>query len=282
MPLVVAESAKAQDQFLRPMTYGPSGVGKSFSALTFSRKCPASLSHVIPKEVKAAGEPALLDDLLWIGWDDGATLGFAQQGVSVPLIDVAKTEPQDLLRTIDEIVALAKVEAPKRHAIVIDTVSELDSKIISYVENVERLDGHDKWASVASKHKRFFGPLMRLPCHVLFLCHSKAEMEVTGGSQSAQQQAAQQRRKLAATGGSLVGPAITGSSRDLYRRNVSFVWFVKQQMVAGGQRGAFFQSEGTADIEGKSRLRVPGGTAPADWRLVLPQIGRADILGGGQ
>ena len=270
MPPTITSSLDTTLSAIRALVYAPPGYGKTFSSLTMSEQCPAWLTHERPKTL-VKRDPVELTDMLWVAFDKGATDGFKQQGISVPLIDLSAEGPETIAAAAAAAVKLAKARADEglTKVVVIDTVTALDEMLVGYNSVVRGLEKLDLYGALKQDHIRIALPFGQLKCHVLFLCHAKAKTEMGGSSATAQMVATNQRRAAAASGSGDIMPAITGGALNLYRRNVSFE-FSQLKETAGGVVRNFFLTE-HHEQETKSRTVLPA-KVPADWRVVRKLI----------
>lgn len=249
-------------QHLRGLVFAPPDRSKTFSSATVSDKAPAWLTNVRPRKL-AHHDPITLDDLLWIAFDSGATVGMKQQGLKVPQFDLSHidmtkwdAENIELQRKIKE-----RVLGGQTKVVIIDTVSAFDEMVQYRAEVIKGLVKFDKWGDVLTTHQKFAMPLKALPCHVIFLCHAKALVEVGGNSDAS----ANQRKVRQAAGISGIIPAISGQSLNHYLRGCTFVFSVTKER-RGGETSYWFNTEHDL-FETKSRLILPD-KFPADWREV--------------
>jgi hypothetical protein len=260
MPPTLTTSDALTLTAFRAMVFGPPGVGKTFSSLTISEKLPATFSHI--KKAAAAPPPAatILDDLLWIGLDEGATDGFRQAGFSVPLIDLSKMAPKemDLEITAAQKIVEAQAASGKTKTLVIDTVSKLDEMLFYKHYTLGGLRKFELYDAMRVGHKNFVMPFKALKVNILYLCHAKSLMEGVD---------ANQQRARTASGAANIVPAITGSSLNHYRGDASFIFSVGRKKLPGTEGFAHLFYTSHRDFEGKSRLALPE-EMPADWREV--------------
>jgi hypothetical protein len=259
----LTSSAALTGKHLRALVFGPPGKSKTFSSLSLSEKCPPDFSHIVPKEAPKRPK-AVLDDLLWIATDSGATSGFEQQGFDVPAFDLSKIDPgkldaeiPDMMRQIKE-----RVEKGVTKAVIVDTVSSYD-KILNYKHSVLRgLTKFDLFGAMLLDHQKFFMPLKTLPCHMVFLCHAKVSGEMD--------EKAKQRNQAA--GLSAVIPDITGQALNIYRADCDLIFSIFPKKVINpaskqSEDGRYFLTESNM-IDAKKRVLLPE-SLPADWREVF-------------
>ena len=270
-------------QKITAMVYGPPDRSKTFSSLTLSDRCPADLTHVRPKTVpQPPRNPVDLDDMLWFQMDDGATTGMAEQGISVPVIDISGVAAQQLPQELADGVRQAKersvelTKAGRRLKVVIDTVSALDRKLQYYVGEVLGLTEFNYFRALLQHHTRFAHPFKEIGCDFIALCHAKAIMDLGTGTAGQQQ-----KRRLAAAGAGDIIPDITGQALGFYRGDVTFTFAMHRKTETHTVQGkpqalhAYYFRAADPTFEAKTRMILPP-EMPADWRVVRR------LVGGGQ
>lgn len=279
MPVSVSTS-NAITQQVKALVHAPPGWSKTFSSLTLSDKCPVDLNHQSRKMVIKREPPVLLDDLLWLAFDSAATIGFEQQGIRVPVIDLSGIMTKDFetdLATIPEHVKKASMTlAPgRRLKVIADTITRLDTMNVTFHRKHRGLTGHDLWGAVAKTHADFIFGLMSLPVDCYFLCHSKALMEQTDTSVAT----ANTRRSRDAGGLSGVIPQISGSSLNFYRGEATFIFTTSKRLLPGTEGSEFYFVADDPIKEVKGRLKLLNDKkeaqreVPADWRVVRKMAG---------
>jgi len=203
------------------MVYGPSGLGKTTVAATFSKHWPKSWP---PKK------GVVLKDMFWISVDGGATNSLGQFGVSIPEIALrddlmsppkkgeTKTYVPDLINAMAHILKVAE-EMVVNHGVeclVLDTASQLNNDICAYWDAPQRHPGPGPqyWGKVKNTEGRFFPNLMRLPCHLIILCHEKQIIDM--GDDGAKKRV----KALTPVGPHEFLPAISGSALGDYVQNM--------------------------------------------------------------
>jgi len=252
----------------RALVYGPPGWGKSFSTLSISEKCPADFTY---HGTRREGDTVVLDDLLWVSFDQGATDGFEEQGYIVPQVDLSNTKLDKLESEVRSVVKMIedRVREGKTKRVIVDTVSGYDEMLIGAATLIKNLDKFDLWAYVAAGHRALGARLKELPCPVIFICHAKALQDLPGGGVVT----ANTQRTRQAAGLTGIVPEISGKSLNSYRKDASFIFAT----VKGAkkypldspttEKGYWFISE-HAEFEGKKRVSLPAHM-PADWREVF-------------
>lgn len=259
---------------IRAIVYGPPGHLKTASSVTMSEKCPADWTH-LRLTTPPQREEVALDDMLWIGFDSQALLGFKQLKVTAPIIDLSTATLATLsaeLKATPTLVA-DRVAKGLTKTVVVDTVSALDTMVnVGHAD--AGLEKFDLFREVLFSHQRFQAALKKIPCNILFLCHSKAVFEVGGTSESSMKQAENQAKKVQATGTGSIIPSITGQGLELYRRDVSLIFSVSKGIRleddgAGKkvQKDGFWFHPRHKEFDTKARLILPD-ILPADWRTV--------------
>lgn len=254
---------------IQAMVFAPPGRSKTFSSLTMSAKCPADFSHIVAKAPIKRSPPVKLDDLLWLGFDKGATDGFSQQGIIVPQINLADVEASKFPGELRDALSIveAEVKAGRTTTVVVDTVSALDEVLEQYNRSIRGLEKFDLYGAMRLDHMNFARKLKGLSCSVLYLCHAKAVVELEGNS-AAIQNMNKTREAAGLTG---IIPAITGSSLNHYRRDASFIFPVVRKKLPGETHGFFFQTN-SYDFESKSRIQLSNASLPADWRVIKAEL----------
>ncbi|HLE80324.1 MAG TPA: hypothetical protein VJA25_03435 [Dehalococcoidia bacterium] len=267
-PIVTVTSSEASAHTaIRAVVHAPPDRSKTFSSLTLSEKCPVNLTHLRPKVLTRRTPMVTLDDLLWVCFDRGATAGFLEQGLTVPQIDLSDVDMTRWDEVVPQVHSLIKEHVSRGvQGIVIDTASSLD-RFLSYRANIIKgLRKFDLYDDVRNSHSRFATPIMALPCHVLFLCHSRALLDMDGTSEAVQNQ--QRARRAAGLGG--IVPAITGQSLTYYTANSSLVMPIIARKKPEGIE--YFFAPGHPEFDAKRRFYLPD-EMPADWRLVKRALG---------
>lgn len=259
---------------IRAIVYGPPGNTKTASSVTMSDLCPANWTH---QRLTAATLPqremVTLSDMLWLGFDSQALLGFKQLGVSAPIFDLSATRTTGLadeLRDVSGQIA-TRVKQGVTKTVVVDTVSALD-ELLTLMLRDRGLDGFDLYRELLVQHLRFALSLKELQCNILFLCHAKAAADTvaTSNSNSAVTAAATAAKKQAASGTATIIPAITGAALNHYRRDVSLMFSVSRGTQTGADKrpvDGFWFHPRHREFDTKSRLLLPD-VLPADWRVV--------------
>jgi hypothetical protein len=234
----------------RAIVYAASDKSKTFSSLTLSEKCPPSFSNLRPKVLVKPTTPILLDDLMFICFDQGALDGLAQQGIEVPAVDMSIIDPIKLPQELKDLYKLVgdKVAAKKTKYVIVDTLS----------------NPQDYYKALGNDHLGFHQNMSRLACPVIYLCHAKAPIDMQDAKQA-------QRKKALGQGD--VFPDITGGALTAYKGDATFIFHVQMERSNEGDR-FFFHQLGSAQADGKSRLLLTGSDGkvleklPADWRSV--------------
>jgi hypothetical protein len=251
----------------RAIVYAASDKSKTFSSLTLSEKCPPSFSNLRPKVLVKPTTPILLDDLMFICFDQGALDGLAQQGIEVPAVDMSIIDPIKLPQELKDLYKLVgdKVAAKKTKYVIVDTLTALDKKLGYYQQYVRGLSNpQDYYKALGNDHLGFHQNMSRLACPVIYLCHAKAPIDMQDAKQA-------QRKKALGQGD--VFPDITGGALTAYKGDATFIFHVQMERSNEGDR-FFFHQLGSAQADGKSRLLLTGSDGkvleklPADWRSV--------------
>lgn len=167
----------------RALIYGPPKVGKTFLAATLSEHWPKTLP---------ATKWVTLEDTLWLSFDAEATVGFLEQRIEVPQIDLNSLlkldGSADISGTLRQILTAVeeRVMAGETSLVVVDTISKLD-KILSYLwgnltpprTKTGAVDGYGVWRMTLASHTLFHNIVNALDCDVVFLAHSKMAGEAT-------------------------------------------------------------------------------------------------------
>jgi hypothetical protein len=275
----LTSSLNPLQQHIRAIVYGPPGNTKTASSVTLSDACPADWTH---QRLTAATLPqrtlVTLDDMLWIGFDSQALLGFKQLGVAAPIFDLSATQTTRLPDELRDVVAqtVERVRTGKTKTVVVDTVSALD-ELLTLMLRDRGLDGFDLYRELLVQHLRFALSLKELQCNILFLCHAKAAADTvaTSNSNSAVTAAATAAKKQAASGTATIIPQITGAALNHYRRDVSLIFSVSRGMQTGPDKrpvDGFWFNARHKEFDAKSRLLLPD-VLPADWRVVRQHLG---------
>lgn len=160
----------------RALAHGSPKHGKTFAALQASKKFPKKLP---------AAKWTKLDDLLHIPFDDGALDGAMELKLEVPSIDFygILRETDDLVEALNIVADICYEEAEKNPNLIVisDTVTKLDKLINRYWNDPDnapkgkdgKIDGYAINREVNGLHMRYHDDMTGLPCHAIFLAHSK-------------------------------------------------------------------------------------------------------------
>lgn len=249
--LVTARSSDdLAQEHLRLMFHGVPGCRKTFTALTASKYYP---KEGIPSPVRVD-----LKDMIWWSFDNGALRGAPEMGLNVPnVFDMSHLKGHDLFAGVAQAYTgtmeiLGKKE--EDYWVVIDTASSLDTKLTIHwkglIEKAAREDGkkYDKWAfldAILASWDKFFQTTSTLPCHVIYLSHSRA---VRDGDDAAAQ--AQSRAKHL-PGLASIEIAVTGGAKDRFRRNMDIYGPI---IYDRNKDASFIYPDGGRGFEGRSRF----------------------------
>ncbi len=165
------------------MLHGGSGVGKTCAAMTISEQLPE-----LP-----APAPVEITDTVLLGIDRGAADSLAGVGVKVKhyidfnvLVELCDGNPVTALNEAAKIVAvLIQTEGVKN--LVVDAFSTYVGKVVIYYDGKPAefksingsFDGNAFYRRVLTVGKAAYDMLLKLPCNVVFLSHTKVDAAVT-------------------------------------------------------------------------------------------------------
>jgi len=268
MPLDCVSAADYLSSGLRVLLHGNNGTGKSITALTASRQCPAWLDATV-KPAPADAKPVTLSDMAYLGVDSGALRGAAEIKVWPKyFIDASSKEPYQIAEyLIGQIKELAPLCAKGEiSTVVLDTASMLDVIFEAKHSSIE--DNNKKAAAKLRDHARVFGPLHALKADVIVLCHTKATFDVN-------EEATKRRLQR---GLPTYIPKIGGSALDFYQNDMDFIFAVsrKRETFNGKPVEKIRWSTTTAlDVQAKSRIQAIPAEMPADFRELRKYLASA-------
>lgn len=234
---MIKGSRKASDLVLERYmvaVHGPRGTGKTFLAATAS-SC-----------FKKKGE---LKDMLWLGFDMGATDGFPEYGINVDCLDAKLIQADaDLWKecgfkqapSITQVADYMVNEAGKacssgeKEIVVVDTVSSMNMDAMDHFIKLSA-NTNNKYAKfdyLLTFNRSFFTGLTRYCKKVILLFHSKVLNEDASD--------AQKRQSLATRcpGMPDIVPNIPGQGANIYIDNASIeIWLTSEPVV--GKKGSF-------------------------------------------
>lgn len=267
--------------------HAPPGHGKTFFALTGSVYCPKDLS-------KKTTPTAKVLDAVWMACDRGATAGFKERGVLAPYIvdlnyimrpplkNEKKPYADNILDALPLMIDLAYQvfeQAGTIKWIVVDTVSSIDRQLNAYWEDhvpTSKAGKEDRFAMyrmIGKYHSQFYDAMSLFPCNVMFLAHTKAQIESDDTTQQLKQRAA------ASAGDNELTPSITGKSLETYTANVDVEFALEALQEPGWKPGdpaafkRYVYPIGGKKMRGKNRFQLSLGTKePADLGLIMARI----------
>ena len=176
----------------------------------------------------------------------------------------------------------AEVAAGRTKSVVVDTISRGDGAMTSMLTDMGLASGDDTFTlyrELAQRHFKLHMNLSTLPINLLYLSHAKtgAEASTTSKSSAVQTAAATASKKRLASGTTEINADITGKSLNLYRGDGSFVFNCRRakKLIDGKPVDGYWFFNGDDRVDGKSRLIIPEGGIPADWRKVRELMGVA-------
>lgn len=258
----------------RALAHGSPKHGKTFAALQASKKFPKKLP---------AAKWTKLDDLLHIPFDDGALDGAMELKLEVPSIDFygILEETNDLIEALNVLVDVCYEAAEKNPnlVVIVDTVTKLD-KLLNLFWNSEenaprgkgdKIDGFAVYRCINESHMRFHDDMAGLPCHVIFLAHSKPVGESTSVKAKVKAGALPNEGVSADT----VMDFIYYASGNLYRQDTSIICTIQAESDRTNpkllQRWAY--TRGHQGFEGGCRFQYSlDPQEPADFGHMFAKI----------
>lgn len=241
--IAVESSDDVNRQHYRFVFHGPPKVGKTFLALTASEHFPDELP---------ADPSVSLDDMMWWSFDAGALRGVEEQGIKVPhVLNFAPISGSDIFPAVREAATKTAelVEKGLTKWVVCDTISTLDSKMKTHW----RAKTADKgkfalYDAMLASHNKFFDIINSLPCHVIVLSHSKANVYEDEKSKNKQKAQAMSSQKTPD-----VELDIAGAGKNEYRRHSDMVAPLLQERDKRGQWSRNIYPFGHKGWEGGTR-----------------------------
>ena len=264
--------------------HGQPGSGKTTTAVSASSYFPDKLP-----DKKCSKITHKLEDMLFLAYDKGATIGLKERGISVQQFDVRSfrgderqwirefdTRPTifeasefGLKVLMDEIRGNTKIQW-----VVVDTISALDRDLVTYyLENAPlskkgEPDTRGAYGLVLCAHKLFHDAVLSLGCGIVYCCHS-----MTAGTELSP---AQEAVKMTITmpGSPDILPAITGKGALAYKGDSTLELFIHAQPIPGGkgklQRWAYpvLHPEHSAEAKNRMELSLEGKEEPHLGKII--------------
>lgn len=221
--------------------HGPIGAGKTFMALSACKD---------------------KSKMLWISADNGATDGFATQGIEVPELNlISLASDEDMWRTarfnrppsvIERLSFATKYAADRVRAgvtewVVIDTLSSIDVSTVNYWNTVYPTDGWALYRANLQTHIQILEKLMNSGAKLCLLFHTAAVNEDDAKKKM-------QNQVMLVAGGAKFTLAVSGKSGALYKRHASFQIAIQKKQIPNTkrfERRAFLALD---MMEGKNRF----------------------------
>lgn len=274
---------------------GKYGAGKTMLAATISddfKSLPIAKHKGPPNQV--------LNDLFWISFDEGATLGFRERGISVKEFDVhdwMSKKKCSILTATEK--ALIELEKAVNHYgiqwVVVDTVSQFDKGLEQYWVNILRqgknledlnpAEVDDKiqipaYKRMFNSHKMLQENLLNLRVGRIYLTHAKAIGTFKLGNPDEQAKQAKARSALqTANAASLaeagLEPDVTGKGAGGYLAPARLILFVKKVRGVGNASSREVWAEPTSEgytTKNSFELSIVGKQEP-NLKKILEKIG---------
>jgi len=244
--ITMSNELTLEDQIVS--VHGPRGSGKTTLAASVS----TAASKVWPPAKKAA-KPVVIKDMLWLGFDAGATSCLADRGYRVGVLDYGRMKRggMDVTKIIDTMVREVTVWAAAHPGgwIVADTITALGKELEVYW-GPRTSDGFKKWAAVLETHQRFYSALRAASGRLIFLFHSKDKF-------AEDDKAKKKEQAKRSPGNPNIVPAISGSGGDTYLDNSSLILTMAARRETGKKtlRREVY-TETTASSEAKNRFSL--------------------------
>lgn len=254
----------------RALIHGPAKHGKTFSALLAD---PAITQKKLDAQEKSK-KWIKAKNLLWVPFDDGALHGALERKIEVPSLDVDGMMTEfDIIGVLDKIGEVCHDAAADNSdlIVVVDTVTKMDKLLNAWWNDEENapkgrggnVDGYAVYRCIQETHLRFHDDMAALPCHVIFLAHSKPLGE-----------SASVKAKAKAGGLPAEGPTDIimdfnyYASGNIYRQDTSIIATVKHE-----SDGRFAYTETVQGSEGGCRFQAALDVKePADFGIIFGKI----------
>ena len=268
---------------------GQYSAGKTTLAATLSKHMPDPL----PTQ-KHKGPPKYnLKDIFWLCYDKGALLSFKERGISVPRFDIraCMAEKKCSVLTATEM-GLREAEKASRDWIVVDTVSTYDKMLDVYwlgsligdkalkdedaAKSLSKLSEEvqiKKFGLMFNSHKMLHDNLMRFGCGVMYLTHSKAEIDLGLGSADDREKQKKVKQMTSVASGGILKPDITGKGAGVYKADARLQLVIVATKGANGKlmRQVYADSWGGYETKNSWELSIQG-PQEANMRKILAKV----------
>ena len=233
------------------VTHGPNKSGKSFLAGSISD----AVGDVWPPKKKT-----VIDDVLWIANDEGATAGFGEYGVRIEYVLDLWRIREKYRSILDANTAMMQAayelfNKKKFKAVVDDTVSMMDKELVDYFSGTLANSNNkfEIYRMTLITHRRRHRDLSKLPCWKIFNFHTNVMTD---------DDSTRSRQKASGLpGGGQYILDITGKARSVYCGNANLILAMGQEPIPGKKdeyaRCVFTQP--SAGFEAGSRWQVSLG-----------------------
>jgi hypothetical protein len=234
----------------------------------------ATLSKYYPDHEPKAGEEFVLKDTLWLPFDNEGLISLHMRGITGPTIEELElAEGKALLEWVDKIPGIVEpmVKSGEITTVVADTISTFMHRLETHFDKVTT-DGRDKWGKVFQYAKRLFESLRRLPCNVVWVCHTN---ELVSMDKQGEAKVAKKQKVVGLPGKFDVIPDIPGKTLKYYRNNSSLILplLSNTEKGRGTTRNTYPQGNMEYGIEGGGRFaQLLAYEEPADFRPILKKL----------
>jgi len=225
--------------------------------------------------------------MLWISADNGATDGFASQGIEVPefqLIEFMSNEdlwkrakfqrPPNIVEAMSfaSKYAANRAQAGLTQWVVTDTPSTLAVYVVNHWEQRFPDDGFKMWRATLGTFRRYHETLKFSGAGMIYCMHSRPVDNTDAGKRK------DNEIRLIADGGRFKID-IPGQSADLFKREASFQFFLKKEKGPGRKNSDRVAYLVTEDGETKNRFEdcLPEKMEPdisKAFKLIEKKLGR--------